>query len=124
MEWIFHIAERAAWERGVGAGRYVAPSLASEGFIHCSNRDQVIETANRYYRGRSGFLLLCIDAQQLGSALKYEPPILPAGISSRAPDRQGLFPHVYGPIDVAAVVRVLDFEPNATGQFTWPPSAP
>lgn len=98
-------------------GRYVAPSLASEGFIHCSTSGQVLETANRYYRGQSGLVLLCIDPSRLSSRLEYEGAVPIAG---GAP-RDGSFPHVYGPIDVHAVTRIVDFEPGASGAFEWPP---
>jgi uncharacterized protein (DUF952 family) len=121
MKWIFHIAERAAWEHAGAAGGYVAPSLVSEGFIHCSTRAQVVQTANRYYRGKAGLLLLCIDPSRLGSALKYEAPARPGATGERPSNRQELFPHVYGPIDLASVVRVIDFVPNAAGEFAWPP---
>jgi uncharacterized protein (DUF952 family) len=120
MEWIFHIAERTAWEHGVAAGRYRAASLASEGFIHCSSRAQVVETANRYYQGRSGLLLLCIDPGRLGSEVKYEGPAHPAASAEQTRDRQDLFAHVYGPIDLASVARVVELEPSAAGVFAWP----
>jgi uncharacterized protein (DUF952 family) len=83
-------------------------------------RAQVVATANRYYRGRTELLLLCIDARRLSSELKYEQPAFLATAAERTRDRQELFPHVYGSIDLAAVVRVIDLEPNATGEFAWP----
>jgi uncharacterized protein (DUF952 family) len=113
---IFHIASRAAWEDGVRHGRYVVPSLASEGFIHCSTREQLIETANRYYRGQFGLVLLCIDPNRLSSRLEYEAAAPVGGGDAR----DGLFPHVYGAIDLHAVFRVVDFEPNASGEFESP----
>ena len=97
---IFHIAERQAWEDSLARGRYEAPSLASEGFIHCSTRDQVVDTAQRHFRGRSELCLFALDPVQLGAALKYER------------NAHGLFPHVYGPITHAALLRVLPFEPG------------
>jgi len=116
---IFHIAEWDAWVESVTRGRYAAPSLASEGFIHCSTRDQVLATANRYYRGRSGLMLLCIDPSRLVSRLEYEAPAA-TGPLPRDPAREGLFPHIYGPIDVHALTRVVEFGPDANGQFDWP----
>jgi uncharacterized protein (DUF952 family) len=81
---------------------------------------QVVATANRYYRGRAGLLLLCIDPSQLDSELRYEQPAPLTAAGERTRDGQGLFPHVYGPIDLESVVRVISFEPNAPGEFAWP----
>lgn len=112
---IFHITSRVAWVESVTRGHYVAPSLASEGFVHCSTQDQVLETANRYYRGHRGLVLLYIEPERLSSRLEYEAAAPVAEGSSRA----GLFPHVYGPIAVHALSRVVDFEPTR-GEFEWP----
>src|SRR5262245_50724664 len=117
---IFHIAEQGAVERARSRGLYVAPSLESEGFIHCSTRAQVVDTANRYYRGQSGLVLLCLETTGLTAVLKYEPPATPAGIAAAPAADDQLFPHVYGPIDFHAVVSVVRFEPDASGVFTWP----
>jgi uncharacterized protein (DUF952 family) len=75
----------------------VSPSLAEEGFIHCSTAEQVEATANRIFRGRGDLLVLVVDADRLTAPLKWE----------RATDVGEDFPHVYGPIDVAAVVDVV-----------------
>jgi uncharacterized protein (DUF952 family) len=75
----------------------VSPSLADEGFIHCSTVEQVEATANRIFRGSGELLLLVIDAGRLGAPLKWE----------RATDVGEDFPHVYGPIEVDAVVDVV-----------------
>jgi uncharacterized protein (DUF952 family) len=58
---VFHITTRDAWTAAAAEGTYTTPSLASEGFIHCSARDQVVDTANRLFRGQAGLVLLCID---------------------------------------------------------------
>lgn len=113
---IFHIATRAGWEASVRRGRYVADSLASEGFIHCSTRVQVLGTANRYYRGQSGLVLLRVEPMRLSSRLEYEAAKPPDGSTPRG----DLFPHVYGPLDVHALSRVADFVPSANGEFAWP----
>ena len=107
---LFHITERAAWERQQG-GEYRAASLETEGFIHLSTPTQVIETANRFFRGQTGLVLLVIDPARLTAPLRWEP----------APDRAGaLFPHLYNLLNVEAVVRAVDFAPNADGTFTLP----
>lgn len=55
---LYRIAEAADWERAQRTGFFASPDLAAEGFIHSSELWQVLETARRYYIGRSGLLLL------------------------------------------------------------------
>lgn len=106
---IFHITEREAWKTAQTQGSYRAPSLASEGFIHFSKSDQVIDTANRFYKGQSGLVLLQIDPQRLEADLRYEAVL-----------GHGTFPHLYGPLNLEAVTTVWPFEPSASGEFTMP----
>ncbi|OGO80790.1 MAG: hypothetical protein A3K41_07395 [Chloroflexi bacterium RIFOXYD12_FULL_57_15] len=108
---MFHITSKSAWQSAQQAGEYSAPSLASEGFIHCSTPSQVVATAERFYAGQRGLILLVIDPARLRFEVKYE-----AGTDK--PDE--LFPHVYGTINLDAVTRVLDFEPDAAGRWTLP----
>ena len=84
---IFHITTRAEWEAAARAGEYTAPSLATEGFIHLSNRHQVAGVANAVYRGVPDLVLLCVDPERLAAPLRYEP-------GEHADER---FPHLYGP---------------------------
>jgi uncharacterized protein (DUF952 family) len=114
---VYHITTRKAWIAATRDGIYDAPSLASAGFIHCSTSAQVLPVARQFYAGQSGLVLLAIDPSRLAltSVLKWEPAAdgpVPVGI----PGSQR-FPHVYGPINLEAVVRVLDFEPDANGEF-------
>ncbi len=112
---IFHITTRRQWQAAQPNGRYF-PSPA-EGFVHCSRADQVLAVAERFYKGQSGLVLLVIDPQRLTSELKWEAP------SDESASATGPFPHVYGPINLEAVVRVLDFEADADGNFSLPPLA-
>ncbi len=115
---IVHIASRRLWEEARQLGRYSPPGLASEGFIHCSTVAQVTAVAGKYYRGQSGLVLLVIDPARLTSTLKWEPPAEgapPPGVPSG-----DLFPHIYGPLNLDAVVQVLDLEPDAAGGFSLP----
>ena len=108
---IFHITSRSAWAVAQTNGFYSAPSLATEGFIHCSTPTQVVAVAERFYARQRGLVLLVIDPARLRSEVKYE-----AGTDK--PDES--FPHVYGTINLDAVTRVLDFEPDAAGRWTLP----
>lgn len=98
------------WERAKREGNYEAPSLASEGFIHCSTGDQVIRTANRLFQGQTGLVLLEIDSLKVGAEIKYE----------NCEGGEEAFPHIYGPLDPGSVVRVMALEPGEDGSFAIP----
>ena len=108
---IYHITTRLAWAAAQETGAYRADSLASQGFIHCSTSDQVVRVANAFYRGQSGLVLLEIDSSVLKPDVRWEPG------TDKADE---LFPHIYGVIDVDAVLRVLDFPAEAQGTFELP----
>lgn len=115
MPLIYHITRRADWQAALTAGMYRASSLDSEGFIHCSTAAQVCAVADAFYTGQTDLVLLCIDPDRLAADLRWEPPAPPsAGI-------EGTFPHVYGPINLDAVSRVVDFPPGPDGRFALPP---
>jgi uncharacterized protein (DUF952 family) len=114
MSDFLHITTRTDWEQAATDGEYRPASLDAEGFIHLSTPTQVVETANQFFRGQAGLVLLVIDAARLTVSLRWEP----------APDRDGeRFPHLYGPLNVAAVARAVDFAPNADGTFALPKEA-
>lgn len=108
---IYHIATSADWRAAQAAGSYTADSLASQGFIHCSTREQVLGVANAIFRGQPGLLLLCIDEARLSAPVRYEN--LEGG--------QQHFPHIYGPLELQAVTRAVDFPPEPDGSFRLPP---
>lgn len=110
---IYHLIAREDWEQTQGHPHYRAPSLANEGFIHFSTLEQVAGSANRYYAGRHDVLLLEIDPDKLATPLVYEPPKNP----DRAHER---FPHLYAPLNLDAVIRVLPYAPDASGVFHTP----
>ncbi len=70
---LFHITSRTAWVNATRLGRYVAPSLESEGFIHCSTASQVLPVARKFYDGQTALSLLVIDPARLTQVLKWEP---------------------------------------------------
>lgn len=115
---IYHIASRRAWREAQPRGDYRAESFETDGFIHCSTNTQVLPVAEKYYPGQRGLLVLVIDPALLSADLRWEPPSegapppgVPAGES---------FPHVYGPINLNAIVKVLDLETNPDGKHTVP----
>ncbi len=106
---IYHITTRDAWKDAQVSGEYQAKSLETEGFIHFSKEEQVVEVANRFYVGQQGLILLCVDPAQLRAPLRHE-----------SSDDGQLYPHLYGTLPVNAVQRVSDFWPNGDGRFTFP----
>lgn len=107
--YILHITARTDWYAAQKAGAYIADKLAREGFIHCSKADQVLRVANVVFTGRHGLVVLVIDPARLTAKVRWEPGVDMA---------TELFPHIYGPVDLDAVVDVLDFEPGPDGLFS------
>ncbi len=113
---ILHITSKQEWLDAQARGEYVAPSLTSEGFIHCSTDKQILNVANAFYRGRTDLVVLSLDETRIRSEVKWEAP---AGPPAENISEADLFPHVYGPINLDAIASVLDFQPDSeTGLFT------
>ncbi|MDI6768492.1 MAG: GNAT family N-acetyltransferase [Anaerolineales bacterium] len=115
MTLILHITSRASWLAAKKSGNYAADTLKTEGFIHCSTREQILRVANSIFAGQRGLVLLVIDPRRLRPEVRWEPG---------ADKPEELFPHVYGVINLDAVVEVTDFEPGADGLFVLPSSLP
>jgi uncharacterized protein (DUF952 family) len=110
MERIFHITDAVEWRASRWEGRYVADSLDSEGFIHFSLEHQVEQVANARFAGREGLVVLEVDPARAGSPVRME----------NTDGGDELYPHLYGPLDVEAVVRVHELVPGEDGRFTFP----
>src|SRR5690606_23062427 len=93
---IYKICTAAEWRQAEAAGRYDGSAVdRSDGFIHFSTGAQTAETAARHFAGQPDLVLVAVDAAALGDDLKWEP------------SRGGvLFPHLYGPLPLAAVRSV------------------
>ncbi len=107
---IYHICRREEWEKAQAAGRYGGSSQdAADGFIHFSTAAQVEESAARHRAGQSGLVLLAVDPEALGAALKWEP------------SRQGaLFPHLYGELPLAALRGAWDLPLGPNSRHVFP----
>jgi uncharacterized protein (DUF952 family) len=112
---IYHITTRREWEQT--RTDYRAPSLDSEGFIHCSTAEQVVKVAKAFFHSQRDLVLLCIEPARLASELRWEAPAHPD--SAPMTESQEQFPHIYGPINRDAIVRALDFPPDADGHFCF-----
>lgn len=122
MSIILHIIARTEWERALLVdGHYRAASLETEGFIHCSTPELVVNVANAFYKDAKGLVLLCIDPTRVAAEVRFEPPAHVDGSSSDMEVEDGaLFPHIYGPLNGDAVLMVVPFEPDSDGTFSLP----
>jgi uncharacterized protein (DUF952 family) len=108
---IYHITSRLSWSAAQTDGAYSADTLASQGFIHCSKVDQILRVANTFYANQHGLVILEIASSFLTVPLRWE-------LGTDKADE--LFPHLYGPLNLAAVVQVHNFEPGPDGRFSLP----
>jgi uncharacterized protein (DUF952 family) len=102
---IIHLCPRQAWEEANKRGDYRADSLESEGFIHCSRPEQILQVANHYYQGLPDIVLLWIDPPKVKPEIRWEQ------------SGEDIFPHIYGPLNLEAVVGVKDFPPDGDGIY-------
>jgi uncharacterized protein (DUF952 family) len=93
---IFHVTDKESWDKAMLNDSYINPSLELEGFIHMSTRSQVAGVLERYFKNSKNLLLLHVDEQLLKAEIRYE----------LSPSLQEEFPHVYGAINLDAVVNV------------------
>lgn len=119
MAIVYHITRQQDWESALESGAYQSPTLAKDGFIHCSTDTQVLRVANTFYRGQTDLVLLVIDTDKLAVPIKFEAPINPQ-TGQPEPEIQELFPHVYGAINLGAVIKMVPFPPQPDGTFLFP----
>ena len=116
MPIVLHLMPVSEWQRVGPADPVTNPSLAGEGFIHCTDDPGVmLQVANAFYAALPGdFVVLHIDVARLTSECVWEAP---AHISGGGVSFAPRFPHVYGPIDRAAVVGVQPVHRDRSGAF-------
>jgi hypothetical protein len=93
---IYHVTTKSQWDEAVSKGFFEVESLQIEGFIHMSKIDQVEGVLNRYYQNVSDLVLLHVEEKKLTAEIKYE----------LSPSVNQEFPHVVGPINIDAVVKI------------------
>jgi uncharacterized protein (DUF952 family) len=98
MSLLTHLLPRSHWEAALEQGEYRPASLAQEGFIHCSCPEQVQQVGRRYYREAPDLLLLWVDPQRVEAEIRWEA------------SHGEVFPHIYGPLNLAAVLAVQAFD--------------
>lgn len=104
---LLHIAESELWESQKETNSYTPASFEEDGFIHASLPRQVTDVANRYYEGRADLVLLVIDTGRVEAPTRFEDL---TGEGDR-------YPHIYGPLNVAAVTAVHPLVPRDDGRF-------
>jgi uncharacterized protein (DUF952 family) len=105
---IYHIAETADWEQAQRDGQYTMSTrgrtLAEEGFIHAATATQVPVVADAYYRDAPDLVLLVIEAERVRPELRFE----------QVPGQPDPYPHIYGPLNLDAVLETRPFQaPNS-----------
>lgn len=111
---IYKITPASAWREAERQGVYRGSADDErDGFIHFSTAAQVAETVRKHYFGQTGLFLVAVDADALGEALRWEP--------SRNDE---LFPHLYGELDLGAVVEILELRARSDGGHDVPEFKP
>ena len=97
MPVFYHVTTAADWEAAKEKGEYIHSSLEAEGFIHCSHEHHVAGVLERYFAGKTDLVKLVIESDKLTS--KY--------VFDWSKSTADTFPHVYGPINIDAVIDVV-----------------
>jgi uncharacterized protein (DUF952 family) len=107
MRATYHLIPAELWAAADAQARLSRDSLADEGFIHCTDgADELLRTANRHYRDDPrDFLVLSVDLDAAGSTWRIDDP-------------GQVYPHVFGPIDRAAILDVAPVGRDRDGAFT------
>ncbi|MEM7128119.1 MAG: DUF952 domain-containing protein [Chloroflexota bacterium] len=109
---IYHMLPKPRWQGQSHTMAYMGDTLESEGFIHCTGElDRLIWVANHFYRSiMDEFVILCIDESRVDADIRWE-------------EADGhRFPHIYGPLNLDAIIKWVDFPRDANGVFSSPMS--
>lgn len=107
---LVHVCGEHDWREALLTGELRPESLRAGGFVHLSTPGQVHLPANRIFAGRTDLVLLYVDPGRVDAPLRWEP-----GVATDPPSMR--FPHLYGPLPTAAVVRVRPYRSGADGRF-------
>lgn len=111
MATIYKICPASLWREAEREGVFRGSAVdLRDGFIHFSSADQVVETAKKHFAGMDDLLLVSVDTDRLGSALKWEP------------SRGGaLFPHLYDGLALSTVSKIVPLPLGKNGKHQFPP---
>lgn len=104
---LYHMLPEDEWNRALAEQRYEPATLAEEGFIHLSpTPDVVLHVANHFYAAEPGaWVVLVLDRARLASPVQWDPV------------GETFFPHLYGPLNLDAVMSILPFPRDVSGHF-------
>lgn len=105
--YIYVLVSGEAYETALASGSHAPASLATEHFIHGSPFNQLNRVANKYYKEIAGVRLLVVALAKIGPEVKWEPAT------------GGLYPHIYGAMNMDAVVKAYPVQPGANGDFDF-----
>lgn len=114
---VFALVRGADWHAAQALGEYRGSADdARDGYLHFSTAEQVRASAAKHRAGEADLWLLRADAAALGAALRWEP--------AAGGRRPGLFPHLYGPLPMAAVVEAVPLPLGPDGAHAFPDGLP
>jgi len=118
---VYHLAPASQLRRSIRRDGYAPASLASEGFVHCTaTRELVLQVAHDYYADvAEPLVLLAIDPAKLTAPLRFEAPAPIAGGGTAHLASGALFPHLYGALNLDAVVGAAALA-RTSASFAWP----
>jgi uncharacterized protein (DUF952 family) len=118
---IYHLVTESDFQALGKNTMYVPALFEQDGFIHCTAEpDTLLAVANDYFvEVEEPVLVLVIDLQRVNAEVKFEPPAPIAGGGESHLQEGLLFPHIYGSLNLDAVVKVGSLE-KKNGQFFWP----
>ena len=102
---IYLLSSHAEYQQSLDKGTLTRDSLSDEGFIHATPRSQLNRLANKYYKAKIQPLILVVDKALILPEVKWEPAT------------GGLYPHIYGPLNMNAVTRIEEISLNKDGNF-------
>jgi uncharacterized protein (DUF952 family) len=103
---IYILCSVPVYEAAKEAGMYAPDSLQLEGFIHASPAHQLNRVANKYYRQYESLCLLTVETDKVSAEIKWE-----------AISNGDLYPHIYGPLNMNAVIQVTQLNRNASQMY-------
>jgi len=104
---IYHLARMKEWENWIQDSQYKPLSLLEDGFIHCSRKEDLVESARRWFGDADTLVVLCLDPQDFTAEIRFESS---AG-------RTDLMPHIFGPVPIHAIKSILIMSRDAGGNY-------
>jgi uncharacterized protein (DUF952 family) len=107
---IVHCLKETEWKKALQKRFYGEKYLNSCGFIHCSPVELMVDVANYNFKHETGLVLLCIDTEKVRPEIVWED----------LEDSGNEYPHIYGLLNIDAVIEILAFPPCDDGNFQLP----